>query len=438
MMGPVKHPVAFTVSAPGKVILHGEHSVVHGKTALAAGLNIRTNVTFKEIDSVDGKITLDLPNLNLQHFYIIQELNDAFLSNPPPLLKGSYSEFSVCNPELINASKFIGTLREYVLKSSKSQPLPFAQECALVTFLFLYTGIFCSVNVQIQPFSIEVVSDLAVGSGAGSSAAFSVCLAASFIHYIRSKISFSGISNKNVSKDGYKPIEMEVTDLSMFSAKEKELIARWALLGEKVMHGNPSGIDNVLCTFGSIVKFRKGQEGQGPVIEHLPGAAQLKILLVDSGVRRDTARMVAKVSKRLESYPQVVRSTLDAMDGIAVTVADILIQLAESDAEIADTLEQQNSLCAKLEELVDMNQALLNVLGVSHPALDRICRTVSKFGLHAKLTGAGGGGYAFVLLPACSSQQTKVQQMKEELQRKGFVSIETELGSAGITVSNVI
>nr|BBH72795.1 mevalonate kinase [Nasutitermes takasagoensis] len=434
-MGPVKHPLAFTVSAPGKVILHGEHSVVHGKTALAAGLNIRTNVTFKEIDSVNGKITLDLPNLNLQHFYIIQELNDAFLSNPPPLLKGSYSEFSVCNPELINASKFIGTLREYVLKS---QPLPFAQECTLVTFLFLYTGIFCSVNVQIQPFSIEVVSDLAVGSGAGSSAAFSVCLAASFIHYIRSKISFSGISNKNVSKDGYKPIEMEVTDLSMFSAKEKELIARWALLGEKVMHGNPSGIDNVLCTFGSIVKFRKGQEGQGPVIEHLPGAAQLKILLVDSGVRRDTAGMVAKVSKRLESYPQVVRSTLDAMDGIAITVADILIQLAESDAEIADTLEQQNSLCAKLEELVDMNQALLNVLGVSHPALDRICRTVSKFGLHAKLTGAGGGGYAFVLLPACSSQQTKVQQMKEELQRKGFVSIETELGSAGITVSNVM
>ena len=361
MMGPGKHPLAFTVSAPGKVILHGEHSVVHGKTALAAGLNIRTNMTFKEVDSVNGKITLDLPNLILQHFYTIQELSDAFLSNPPPLLKGSYSEFNVCNPELINTSKFIGTLREYVLKSLKLRQLPFAQECALVTFLFLYTGIFCSVNVQIQPFSIELVSDLAIGSGAGSSAAFSVCLAASFIHYIRSKISFSGISNKNVSKDGYKPIEMEVTDLSMFSAKEKKLIARWALLGEKVMHGNPSGIDNVVCTFGSIVKFRKGQEGQGPFLEHLPGAAQLKILLVDSGVRRDTAGMVVKVSKRLESYPQVVQSTLDAMDGIAVAAADILTQLAESDAEIADTLEQQqNCLHAKLEVGKQRNDLLIS------------------------------------------------------------------------------
>jgi mevalonate kinase len=91
-----------------------------------------------------------------------------------------------------------------------------------------------------------------------------------------------------------------------------------------------------------------------------------------------------------------------------------------------------------LQELVDMNQALLNVLGVSHPSLDRICRTVSKCGLHAKLTGAGGGGYAFILLPVCSSQQTKVQEVKEKLQRKGFVSTETELGSAGVTVSNLL
>jgi len=115
---------------------------------------------------------------------------------------------------------------------------------------------------------------------------------------------------------------------------------------------------------------------------------------------------------------------------------------------VSDTLIRKVQYCGpsvwvtfllfSLQELVDMNQALLNVLGVSHPALDRICRTVSKFGLHAKLTGAGGGGYAFVLLPACPSQQTKVQQMKEQLQRKGFVCIETELGSAGITVSNVI
>ena len=31
-----------TVTAPGKVILHGEHSVVYGKAALAVSIDLRT------------------------------------------------------------------------------------------------------------------------------------------------------------------------------------------------------------------------------------------------------------------------------------------------------------------------------------------------------------------------------------------------------------
>ena len=38
---------SITASAPAKVILHGEHSVVYGKLALAASLDLRTKVTIK-------------------------------------------------------------------------------------------------------------------------------------------------------------------------------------------------------------------------------------------------------------------------------------------------------------------------------------------------------------------------------------------------------
>ena len=35
------------VSAPGKVILHGEHSVVYGKTAIAVSLGLRAEMSIE-------------------------------------------------------------------------------------------------------------------------------------------------------------------------------------------------------------------------------------------------------------------------------------------------------------------------------------------------------------------------------------------------------
>lgn len=50
---------------------------------------------------------------------------------------------------------------------------------------------------------------------------------------------------------------------------------------------------------------------------------------------------------------------------------------------------------------MDENHEHLITLGVSHPVLEEIKSVTSKspYGLHTKLTGAGGGGCAVTLIP---------------------------------------
>ena len=41
---------------------------------------------------------------------------------------------------------------------------------------------------------------------------------------------------------------------------------------------------------------------------------------------------------------------------------------------------------------------MLIALGVGHPKVDLICTTLARYGIHPKMTGAGGGGSVFAFL----------------------------------------
>lgn len=80
-----------------------------------------------------------------------------------------------------------------------------------------------------------------------------------------------------------------------------------------------------------------------------------------------------------------------------------------------------------------MNQCLLTACQVSHPSLDTICSKAKNYGFFAKLTGAGGGGFAYVFLPPDASE-SKTNDLSLELSSLGFSVIKTKLGGSGVEI----
>lgn len=86
------------------------------------------------------------------------------------------------------------------------------------------------------------------------------------------------------------------------------------------------------------------------------------------------------------------------------------------------------------QTLIDINQGLLSSCKVSHPSLDRICLEAKKHGLSGKLTGAGGGGYAYILLLPDTSTQV-ISDITKELAAFGCSTILVDLGGAGLQIA---
>ena len=81
-------------------------------------------------------------------------------------------------------------------------------------------------------------------------------------------------------------------------------------------------------------------------------------------------------------------------------------------------------------------QKLLQALQVSHAKIDEIIRVASSLGLHAKLTGAGGGGFAYILIPPHVKPEI-VDQAKDILTKHGMVCWQTNLGVEGVKIDYV-
>ena len=120
-------------------------------------------------------------------------------------------------------------------------------------------------------------------------------------------------------------------------------------------------------------------------------------MLTDTRIPRDTKTLVAGVAKRKQEDPERIDALLQEVQHIS---DQAIIALDGNNVNRSEQVK-------KLENLVDRNHEILNELGVGHPALEAIrTKTGQKpYGLHTKLTGAGGGGCAVTVVPDGNSHR---------------------------------
>ncbi|KAI4206245.1 MAG: hypothetical protein LQ346_001216 [Caloplaca aetnensis] len=391
---------AFMTSAPGKVIVYGEHAVVYGKAAMAAAISLRSYLLVTALSRSHRTITLRFPDIGMEHSWKLDDLPWSTFSQPSKK-KHYYDLVDKLDPELVEAMQPHLTI---ISPKASSEDRKIHQNAASA---FLY--LFLSLASQKFPGCVYTLrSTIPIGAGLGSSASISVCLSSAILLQLRT---LSGPHPDQPREEA----ELQI-----------ERINRWAFVGEMCIHGNPSGVDNTVATGGKAVVFKRGDYKQPPTVIPLRNFPELPLLLVNSRQSRSTAAEVAKVAALRKAQPAVIEPILEAISQITES-AHKLISTSDFDAKDARSVQT-------LGVLMSINHGLLAALGVSHPKLERICEIVATVGLGwTKLTGAGGGGSAITLLNSTASP-SNLTKLEGQLANEGFEKFETTLGGDGVGV----
>ncbi len=318
-----------TASAPGKIILFGEHFVVKGTRSIASAISRRVYVSITETDS--RYIRIISPEAGLD---------------------------SVIDPE--------------TLKPGDPMLAPLASMLEYIRDTLGY---------RIIPVTIRVKSELPIGAGLGSSAAFSAAFARAFLAFIGEEDSL-------------------------------ELVRKISIVGETRAHGKPSGIDTAMAIEGGTIIYKRGEN---PLKISLSLPEGYSLIVANTGVERSTREVVEFVLGRADKMVKVSSLLYEA--------ADRLIDLALRAFKSGDM--------ELLGELMDVNQGLLYSMGASSGVIERLLWAARKNGaLGAKLTGAGWGGSIIVLV-----EETLSSVIKKVLVDEGALDVfEVSLGEPGVRV----
>ncbi|MFO7967089.1 MAG: mevalonate kinase [Archaeoglobaceae archaeon] len=258
-------------SAPGKVILFGEHAVVYGRHAVVTAINRRCFAEVKKSEEFRIRSRIGASGLDFKkHPYI---------------------------------SHAVKRFREFG---------------------------------NVEGAEITIDSEIPVGSGLGSSSAVTVSV-------------------------------LKALDAEFEGCLSDEDIFEVARNVELDVQGKGSGTDPYISTYGGawLIPDKKDFTIGG-----------LQFVVVDSQQSSSTRKMVSRVARLREEYSSVIDAVFDAIDNISLSSVEYL----------------QNKDLNSLSRMIKFNQCMLSSMEVSTEIIDLLIQNLSRSGLTAKITGAGGGG----------------------------------------------
>jgi mevalonate kinase len=322
---PARRPLA--VSAPGKLILMGEHAAVYGRPALIAAIDLRLTARFSPL--LEEEVQLDLPGLGHVESTSWEDLRayaratrdrwDLYAERPAP---EAFREVR-------------GEDRAHVVKIALGE----------VAEAFSQDG-----SPIVGGIRLRVESELPIGSGFGSSAATATAVVAGLLGYFGRE-------------------------------DELEQIARLALEVERRQHGLPSGVDGVTVLHGGVLWARRLELG-GLEVEPLAVRSPLldSLRVYDTGTPAETTgAVVAAVRALRERDPGHHAELLDRMEAATRAFRDLL-QGEHPDGETGPD---------RALHLIRDHEACLEGLGVVPEQVRNLVRQVEDEGGAAKISGAG-------------------------------------------------
>ena len=262
-----------SASAPGKIILFGEHAVVYGRPAMAVPvLQVRATAT---VEPRAGPVEIDAADIGRQY-----ALRDAPPEDP------------------------IATMIEQTSAQLGVEPLDFA---------------------------IRIRSTIPVARGLGSGAAVSVAVGRALAKYLIPVIA-SGEAAKQYPSTLETPALAAGASVASSPQRARLLaltpadISALAFEVEKLHHGTPSGIDNTVIAYEQPVYFVRGQP-----IAAFEIARSFRIAIADTGIASPTKIAVGDVRRAWEAERVRCKALFDQI-GAIVRAARAAIERGEIDA----------------------------------------------------------------------------------------------------------